>query len=228
VLGAAALLMLAAGWVVHLEADTGPRAESFLAQQTSARVAAQLHRVSAMTCRLETGDTQGRVRQFTIEWRDTGEAEVRAEGPEGTRQRTIHPRSRIVNVLTAAHEGSLHATSPPDPPELGPARTHLTPERLASLLAGRWELVRGPSEAEPGVATFSVSGADRWDVVRVTIDSETYLPVSVAQTPSGPESAGSTGVTWTRARLAWPPAPPAPRLLGDHPRSATRPATSWS
>jgi len=215
VLAAAAVLMLAVGWVVHLEADAGPRAESFLAQQISARVVAQLHRVSAMSCRLETRDAQGRAVRFAIDWQDTGEAEVRIEGPRATRHRRVDVPRETTSVLMLTRAPFAPEASRPDDPDLSPAAAHLSPERLASLLAGRWERIPDAPGAPPGVATFSVSTPERPLAVRVTVDTETFLPLSVEE-------------TGTRAGFVWPPAPPSPRLLGDHPRSAERPAASWS
>jgi len=215
VLAAAAVLMLAVGWVVHLEADAGPRAESLLAQQISARVVAQLHRVSAMSCRLETRDAQGRAVRFAIEWRDTGEAEVQVEGPRSTRHRRVDVPRETTSVLMLTRAPLPPEAARPDDPDLSPAAAHLSPERLASLLAGRWERIPDAAGTPPGVATFSVSTPERPLAVRVTVDTETFLPRSVEK-------------TGTRARFVWPPAPPSPRLLGDHPRSAERPAASWS
>ena len=88
---------------------------------------------------------------------------------------------------------------------------HLSPERVASLLAGRWERIPD-ALAPPGVATFRVSTPEHPLGVRVTIDAETFLPLSI----EGPDA---------RARCVWPPSP---RLLGDHPPSAEPPAPSWS
>ncbi len=213
VLAVAAVLTMAVGWVVHLEADVGPRAESFLAQQTAARVVAQLHRVSAMSCRLETRDARGRAVRFAIDWQDTGEAEVRIEGPRATRQRAVVVPRETTSVLMLSRDPLAPEVSRPDDPDLSPAAAHLSPERLASLLAGRWERVRDAPGAPPGAATFSVSTRER--VVRVTVNMDTFLPLST-------EAMGA------RARFVWPPLPPSPRLIGDHPRLAGGPAASWS
>jgi hypothetical protein len=219
-LAAAALVALAVGGVVHLEAGAGPLAESFLAQQTAARVVSQLHRVSAMSGRLETRDAQGRAQRFAIEWRDTGETKVRIEGPETTQHRTAHLPREAASLLARTRARPRQEMSRPDDPALYPAEAHLTPERLVGLLAGQWERVQGPTDARTGEATFSVSTPGRPDAVRVTIDTETYLPVSLEQSLSGPESPGPARVSGTRARFVWTLTPTPPRLLNGRDRPA--------
>ena len=168
-----------------------------------------------MSCQLETRDAQGHAVRFAIDWQDTGAAQVRVEGPEGTGHRTIRVARETTSVLMLTRAPVAPEASRPDDPGLSPAAAHLSPERLASLLAGRWERIPDAPGAPPGIATFSVSTLERPLGVRVTVDTETFLPLSVEE-------------TGTRARFVWPPIPPSPRLLGDHPRSADRPAASRS
>lgn len=228
-LAVAAVLMLAVGWVFHLEADAGPVARSFQAQQAAVRVAFALGRVSAMGCRLETRDSQGRRVRFEIDWRATTQIQVRVEGPKGVRQLALQASSRTASVLALAREGPALAATRPDAPELAPARDFLTPERLVSLLAGRWERVPSPAGARPGAVTFSVSDPGRRDRARVTIDTETSLPLSLEQALPGPDSPGDPRVTWTRARFVWTPVPPSLGLLGDRSQpGAAPPVLSWS
>jgi len=228
-LAVAAVLMLAVGWVVHLEADAGPVAQSFQAQQAAVRVAFALGRVSTMGCRLETRDSQGREVRFEIDWRGTSAIQVRVEGPKGVRQLALQVSSRTASVLALAREGPALAETRPDAPELVPARDFLTPERLVSLLGGRWERVPSPAGVLPGAVTFSVSDPGRRYRARVTIDPETSLPLSLEQALPGPDSPGDPRVTRTRARFVWTPIPPSPGLLGDRSQpGAAPPVPSWS
>jgi hypothetical protein len=119
------------------------------------------------------------------------------------------------SVLRLTRAPLAPEASRPHDPDLSPAAAHLSPERLASLLAGRWERIPDRPGTPPGVATFRASTPERPPAVRVTVDTETFLPFSVERNGA-------------RARFVWPPAPPSPRLLSDHPRSTEGPAASWS
>ena len=217
-LAAAALVALVVGGVVHLEAGAGPLAESLLEKQTAARVASQLERVSAMSCRLETQDARGRVQRFAIEWRDTGETRVRIEGPEFSQHRTLHLPREAASLLALAQARPPRERPRAGGPDLLPAETHLSPERLVSLLAGRWERVEGPADGRSSEATFSVSTATWPDAVQVVIDTETDLPVSVERDLRVSESPGPTPVPWTRAGFVWTLGPTPPRLLNGRDR----------
>jgi hypothetical protein len=219
-LAAAALVAVAVGGVVHLEAGAGPLAESFLLQQTAARVVSQLRRVSAMSCQLETRDAWGRAQRFAIEWRDTGETKVWIEGAETTQHLTVRLPREPASLLARARAGRPREARFPEDAGVRPAAAHLTPERVAGLLSGRWERVQGLTEGRPGEVTFSVSPPGNAGAVRVTVDASTDLPVSLERGLSGTDSPGSVRVTWTRARFVWKLAPSSPRLLNGRARPA--------
>jgi hypothetical protein len=168
-----------------------------------------------MSCWLEARDGSGHAQRFTIEWRDTGETKVRIEGPEVTQTRTLHLPREAASLLALTRTGPS-----PERPQIGnpvllPAEAHLSPERLGSLLAGRWTLLPGSTDARPGEERFRVSLPGRPDAVRVTVDRETGLPVSVEQYPLVSDSP-----PWTRARFVWNLGPSSPRLLNGRDRPA--------
>ena len=228
-LAAAAVVMLAVGWVIHLEADTGPAAESLLAQQTAFRVAFALGRVSSMECRLETHDARGRPVRFDIDWRRRGQARVRVEGPEGIRDRTLHVPRPPASVLLLVHEESRHSPPSAIDPELAPARDHLTPAGVMSLLAGKWERIPPAPGAPPGVVEYRVSQTGRPVPVRVTIDGETSLPLSLEPFGSGEGPRSAKQTPRARARFVWDSVPPSTEPLEGRPWSEASSGRSvWS
>jgi hypothetical protein len=197
-LTAAALLMAVGGSVVHLAAPPRLLAESLSAQHTASRVARHLGRVAGMDCLLGMSDADGRPLRYRLEWRSSGQTDVRMEQPDATFRLSLRLPEERVSLIGLARGPSPAAATLPEEAWLLPVRGYLTPGRIADLLAGRW-LRSGDSCAErPGTATFSVSTTRHPAPIRVTIDTQTDLPLCLEAAGAGPE-----GALQVRAQFDW-------------------------
>lgn len=197
-LTAAALLMAVGGSVVHLAAPPRLLAESLSAQHTASRVIWQLRRVAGMDCLLGVSNDDGHPVRYQVEWRPPGETDVRMERPEATFRTSLRLPEERTSLVGWARKRSRPAATRPDEKWLLPVRDYLAPGRIADLLAGSW-FRSGDSRAEkPGTATFSVSTPRHPSPIRVTIDTQTYLPLCLEAAGSGPE-----GAIQVRAQFRW-------------------------
>jgi hypothetical protein len=130
-LGIAASLVLALGLAFHLAFPPRLVADGLAAQASSLRALAQLRRVVAMDCVVDTAGDAGRLRRYRVEWRAPDVACVRLEDPDGTTWvRAVPPRQ--AGLLAGAPLGSTE-----DDPRLWPVRDVLSPNRIEGLLDGR-------------------------------------------------------------------------------------------
>jgi hypothetical protein len=129
-LGVTAGVVLALGLGLHLAFPPRLVAASLAAQAPTLRAVAELRRVAAMDCAVDTTGESGRPRKYHVSWRAPAEVRVRIEEPNAA--------SWIGRVAPSV---SVLAAEPPAPlenePRLAPVREILSPDRVAGLLDGR-------------------------------------------------------------------------------------------
>jgi len=129
--GTAAGLVLALGLALHLAFPPRLVADSLAAQASALRTLAQLRRVVAMDCVVDTADEGGRPRRYHVGWRAPDVARVRLEDPDGASWVRAVP-ARQAGLLAGAPLGSRE-----EDPRLSPVRDVLSPNRIGGLLDGR-------------------------------------------------------------------------------------------
>lgn len=208
-LPSAALLMVAAGALLHASAPPRVLAESLSLRKMVQQVTLCLAEAVAMRCDIEATDRDGAPRIHRIEWRSGQGTSVRTEDAGGALLATLHLPAEAARSLGLA-------TLPPDATAPGlpdPARALLSPARVVGLLEGRWQAAPPMAASRREVSVFVVSGTGGSGTLRVTLDAGTSLPVSI-------ESAAARQAGAFRSRCEWSLAPSGPSLVRSGPGAA--------
>jgi len=170
-LGLAASLLVALGLLWHMAQPPRIVASSLSAKNTCLLATSRLRNAAAMSGLVESRDAAGRSQRYRIEWRGPDSVHVTLEeaGATASWSLTVAPHSSGFGAA-GVPSGASH---PESEPRLETVRSLLSPDRIAHLLAGRWDAVE--RDARERTATYDVTGGR--SAVRVTIDERTDLPL---------------------------------------------------
>lgn len=178
-LGAAALVMLAAGAVMQAAPAPPEVVESFRGRQARTRTARALGGAAAMECTVDVTDERGRRLRYRVDWRASGETRVGVDGAAGSSAHTLHVPEDGSSVLTLAQ--AAPATAPLDP-ALRALGAYLSPSALRGRLDAPWRPTLRGGITAPGAETFVLGPGLAPPGPTVAIDTTTHLPLRLDAT----------------------------------------------
>lgn len=204
ILALSSIIMVALGAFMHISGHRSALAESFSMMRMSVSVSEEVRYTSSMECTMLVPTEEGKSVAYSIQWL-----------PHNITRVDVHKMDEIHKTLWIVDEDitiadhvkktlkKVDSVEQVKDPLFQPIMDFLSPAELAELMYRRWQPKQFEQKGERELGTFTFTIYDEKALLEMTVNLNTYLPMSIRKYLPGSTKTGEEEKIVMQMHFIW-------------------------